>query len=113
MSKLQMLTKSGRDKRVTVVAAYCDADLLGLQAGQSRCRALAAFVPAGSSIPHLVQSSLARLINAMASAGRGRQYLAHPRLVHTLLDCLLFVGDQLELTTVDIILATLQKLSLK
>jgi hypothetical protein len=61
-----------------------------------------------------VQGSLARLVNAMASARMGREYLAtYQRLIETLIDCLIFIGGQLEEITVDMIIATLQKLSLK
>ena len=61
-----------------------------------------------------MQGSLARLVNAMASARMGREYLAtYQRLIETLIDCLIFIGGQLEEVTVDMIIATLQKLSLK
>ena len=61
-----------------------------------------------------MQESLARLINAMASLRPGRDYLAgYRRLVETLIDCLVFVSGQMEAVAVEMIIAVLQKLSLK
>ena len=46
--------------------------------------------------------------------GVGRDYLAsYSTLVETLVDCLIFVGGQMEDVTLEMIIATLQKLSLK
>ena len=62
----------------------------------------------------LQQSSIARLVNAMASIKRGRDYLGgHDPLVDKLIDCLLSLGSRRALDTVEMVLATLQKLSLK
>ena len=77
-------------------------------------RVLSCFLPSGVTIPYLLQSSLARLVNTMASARVGRDYLAsYSTLVETLVDCLIFVGGQMEDVTLEMIIATLQKLSLK
>ena len=52
--------------------------------------------------------------STMASARVGRDYLAsYSTLVETLVDCLIFVGGQMEDVTLEMIIATLQKLSLK
>ena len=77
-------------------------------------RVLSCFLPSGVTIPYLLQSSLARLVNTMASARVSRDYLAsYSTLVETLVDCLIFVGGQMEDVTLEMIIATLQKLSLK
>ena len=77
-------------------------------------RLLAWFLPSGSNIPHLLQGGLARLVNALASARAGREYLAaHTTLLETLIDCLIFIGTEMAAVTVDMIVAVLQKLSLK
>ena len=50
----------------------------------------------------------------MASAKIGRDYLSsYSIMVETLVDCLIFVGTQMEDFTLEMIIATLQKLSLK
>ena len=50
----------------------------------------------------------------MASSKVGREYLSsYTNLVETLVDCLIFVGAQMEDFTLEMIIATLQKLSLK
>ena len=77
-------------------------------------RVFSCFLPSGVNIPFLLQSSLARLANAMASSKVGRDYLSsYKTLVETLVDCLIFVGAQMEDFTLEMIIATLQKLSLK
>ena len=77
-------------------------------------RVFSCFLPSGVNIPFLLQSSLARLANAMASSKVGRDYLSsYTVLVETLVDCLIFVGAQMEDFTLEMIIATLQKLSLK
>ena len=65
-------------------------------------------------MPHLLQSALARLVNTLASARAGRDYLAtYTALSETLVDCLVFVGKNMEPATIEMIIAALQKLSLK
>lgn len=75
---------------------------------------LSCFLPSGPTVPHLLQSALARLVNALASAKLGRDYLAnYTNLIETLVDCLIFVGRNMEPATTAMIIAALQKLSLK
>ena len=75
---------------------------------------LSCFLPSGPSVPHLLQSALARLVNALASAKVGRDYLGtYTNLIETLVDCLIFVGRNMEPATTAMIIAALQKLSLK
>ena len=77
-------------------------------------RVLSCFLPSGPSVPHLLQSALARLLNSLASARAGRDYLAnYTTLIETLVDCLVFVGRNMEPATLEMIIAALQKLSLK
>ena len=77
-------------------------------------RVLSCFLPSGPTVPHLLQSALARLVNALASAKVGRDYLAnYTNLIETLVDCLIFVGRNMEPATTAMIIAALQKLSLK
>ena len=64
--------------------------------------------------PFLIQQSLARLFNALASTASGRSYLANqPNLVDTIVSCLVQRSRQMEVVTVEMLVATLQKLSLK
>ena len=106
-----MLTRSPVTGRVQIIATFATNDLLGLRSSD---RLLTWFLPSGSNIPHLLQGSLARLVNAMASGRSGREYLVqHRRLLETLIDCLVFIGGQMAAVTVDMIVAVLQKLSLK
>ena len=106
-----MLTRSKQTGRVQIISTFATNDLLGLNSSD---RLLTWFLPSGSNIPHLLQGSLARLVNAMASGRSGREYLAqHRRLLETLIDCLVFIGGQMAAVTVDMIVAVLQKLSLK
>ena len=106
-----MLTRSTVTGRVQIIATFATNDLLGLRSSD---RLLTWFLPSGSNIPHLLQGGLARLVNAMASGRSGREYLVHHRrLLETLIDCLVFIGGQMAAVTVDMIVAILQKLSLK
>lgn len=94
-----MLTHTSNGERFAVLDLYLEADLLGLrhQADDLRDRVLADILPSdpnlwgkrrgsaeagtgeaeeASSSPSLAQqSSVARLVNAMASVKRGRDYL--------------------------------------
>ena len=89
-------------------------DVLNVFFTQVSNRVFSYFLPSGVNIPFLLQSSLARLANAMASSKVGRDYLSsYTVLVETLVDCLIFVGAQMEDFTLEMIIATLQKLSLK
>ena len=106
-----LLTRSPVTGRVQIIGTFATNDLLGLRSSD---RLLTWFLPSGSNIPHLLQGSLARLVNAMASGRSGREYLVqHRRLLETLIDCLVFIGGQMAAVTVDMIVAVLQKLSLK
>ncbi|XP_046670218.1 lisH domain-containing protein ARMC9-like [Homalodisca vitripennis] len=71
--------------------------------------------PADTSTPHPLQQSLARLINTVASLRAGRDYLAssHSLLVHLINTVKLESNVRLDNVTSDMLLATLQKLSLR
>ena len=72
------------------------------------------FTGESQHLPLLMQQSLARLFNAVASTGMGRSYLAgQPNLVDTLVAALIKFHSQMESVTIEMIVATLQKLSLK
>ena len=87
-----LLTRSPVTGRVQIIATFATNDLLGLRSSD---RLLTWFLPSGSNIPHLLQGSLARLVNAMASGRSGREYLVqHRRLLETLIDCLVFIGGR-------------------
>ena len=88
--------------------------LLPLPSARVSDKLLSWLLPPGPTIPHLLQGSLARLCNSLASAREGREYLAtNNRLLETLIDCLIFLGPDMAELTVDMIIAVLQKLSLK
>ena len=60
------------------------------------------------------QQSIVRLMNAMASIKSGRDYLGYcGKVVSVLINSLVQVSKNLDQFTIDMIVATLQKLSLK
>ena len=65
-------------------------------------------------LPLQLQQTVSRLLNALASTGVGRSYLAgQPSLVDTLVHALLNHYTLMDRITVEMLVATLQKLSLK
>jgi hypothetical protein len=65
-------------------------------------------------LPMLMQQSLARLFNALASTGSGRKYLAvHTYIVDAIVSALINTHDLMESVTIEMLVATLQKLSLR
>ncbi|KAF0307173.1 LisH domain-containing protein ARMC9 [Amphibalanus amphitrite] len=96
--------------RLEVVEEYVDGDLVGLRHVDDYTRhVLSELTPPE---PHVVQQSWARLLNCMASFGAGRTYLCgHQPLLDTLLKVLQY--QKLDAVTLDMVLATLQKLSLR
>ncbi|XP_043196304.1 lisH domain-containing protein ARMC9-like [Amphibalanus amphitrite] len=96
--------------RLEVVKEYVDGDLVGLRHVDDYTRhVLSELTPPE---PHVVQQSWARLLNCMASFGAGRTYLCgHQPLLDTLLKVLQY--QKLDAVTLDMVLATLQKLSLR
>ncbi|XP_069681051.1 lisH domain-containing protein ARMC9-like isoform X2 [Periplaneta americana] len=109
------ITRSSPEDRDAVVSAYCRHDVLGLQ--YSAPLPLAAHLcPLDAATPHPLQQAAARLINTLASLRCGRDYLSSPgtELLRVLVPCLRGdAGTHLDSTTADMLLATLQKLSLR
>ena len=65
-------------------------------------------------MPMLMQQSLARLFNALASTGSGRKYLAeHISIVDAIVEALISTHKLMESVTIEMLVATLQKLSLR
>lgn len=74
------------------------------------------FNPSYASTPHPLQQAAARLVNTLASLRCGRDYLcsAGCRVLRVLVPCLQGdMGVKTDIKTADMILATLQKLSLR
>ena len=65
-------------------------------------------------VPMLMQQSLARLFNALASTGAGRRYLAlHTCIIDAIVSALVTTHKLMESVTIEMLVATLQKLSLR
>ncbi|XP_023320211.1 lisH domain-containing protein ARMC9 [Eurytemora carolleeae] len=108
-----MITKSEPEVRLEIVSTFHKTDFLGLGNNQCQERILSCFKPS-EHLPTLMQQSLARIFNALASTGSGRSYIAgHPALLETLVSCLVKMSSRMETPIVEMIVATLQKLSLK
>lgn len=127
---LQHITKSLPEDRDSVVGSYFRHDVLSLHHSvthtppvlEHHCispRQLplyAHFNPTHASTPHPLQQVAARLVNTLASLRSGRDYLcsAGCRVLRVLVPCL--QGDRgvtTDTKTADMILAALQKLSLR
>jgi hypothetical protein len=127
---LQHITKSPPEDRESVVGSYFRHDVLSLHHSvphtpsvlEHHCvspRQLplyAHFHPTHASTPHPLQQVAARLVNTLASLRSGRDYLcsAGCRVLRVLVPCLQGDGGvKMDINTADMILATLQKLSLR
>ncbi|XP_015116016.1 lisH domain-containing protein ARMC9 [Diachasma alloeum] len=113
------ITLSQTDERDEVVNEFINSDLLGLHgqiAGDSG-RAVLPYllVPLDVVQPHPVQQSAARLLNTFASLKCGRDYLAMgPTVLNVVVQCLDSThADSIDAFTCDMIIAMLQKLSLR
>ncbi|PNF30854.1 LisH domain-containing protein ARMC9, partial [Cryptotermes secundus] len=114
------ITKSPPEDRDLVVASYFRRDILSLhhspQPSPVQLPLSAHFNPTHASTPHPLQQAAARLVNTVASLRCGRDYLcsAGSGVLRVLVHCL--QGDKgikIDDVTADMILATLQKLSLR
>ncbi|XP_011311063.1 lisH domain-containing protein ARMC9 isoform X2 [Fopius arisanus] len=113
------ITLSQPEERDDVVNEYINSDLLGLHgqlAGDSG-RAVLPYllVPLDVVQPHPLQQSAARLLNTFASLKCGRDYLAMgPTVLNVVVQCLDSThADSIDAFTCDMIIAMLQKLSLR
>ncbi|XP_063995258.1 lisH domain-containing protein ARMC9-like isoform X3 [Diachasmimorpha longicaudata] len=113
------ITLSQPDERDEIVNEFINSDLLGLHgqiAGDSG-RAILPYllVPLDVVQPHPVQQSAARLLNTFASLKCGRDYLAMgPTVLNVVVQCLDSTqADSIDAFTCDMIIAMLQKLSLR
>lgn len=70
--------------------------------------------PKHVATPHPIQQAAARLLNTVASVHSGRDYLASSQtLLHLLITTLKQKDVKIDIITSDMVLATLQKLSLR
>ncbi|KAJ9591199.1 hypothetical protein L9F63_002270 [Diploptera punctata] len=113
------ITRSSSEDRDNVVGSYFRHDLLSLHHSNLQCSQLPLlehFCPAHAATPHPLQQVAARLVNTLASLRCGRDYLCSSGcdVLRVLVPCLR--GDRgikIDSITADMILATLQKLSLR
>lgn len=105
-----LLTRSNTGERKVFLSSYLQSDIFGL-----RKKINNQMVELISSQGHTTfQQSIVRLMNAMASIKSGRDYLGNYRqVVSVLINSLVQVSKNLDQFTIDMIVATLQKLSLK
>lgn len=101
-----MLTKSKNDDRGEVVRWLCKHDILGLKDGSVK-EFLAPVVT-----PHPIQQAVTRVMNALSSLKEGRKYLESSE---SAIDLLVDLTKQKELdpVTEDMLIAVLQKLSIR
>jgi len=127
---LQRITKSSPRNRDSVVGSYFRHDVLSLNGSipqpsslhrghcesSSQLPLSAHFNPTHASTPHPLQQAAARLVNTLASLRSGRDYLcsAGSTVLRVLVPCLRGEkGIKVDSMTADMILAALQKLSLR
>lgn len=100
-----------------MVAAFTRHDVLSLHPQIPQRAVLSAhLIPPDAATPHPLQQSVARLVNALASLRAGRDYLCSggSSLQGALVPCLTGQKDvKIDAVTSDMILASLQKLSLR
>ncbi|XP_073981875.1 lisH domain-containing protein ARMC9-like isoform X2 [Rhodnius prolixus] len=100
------ITKCRSEEREQIVSWFCRQDILGLKSN---------FISdslAPVTLPHPVQQSVVRILNALASFNTGRDYIASSKITVQLLVDITKQSD-LDSVTEDMIIATLQKLSLR
>ncbi|XP_064461331.1 lisH domain-containing protein ARMC9-like [Ornithodoros turicata] len=99
------------EKRDAVVQAFVNNDLLGLEAQQSEyCDRILHMVRSANSN---LQQTFTRFLNAFASFSKGRTYLSKSSRLLSILTDSLINGHYLSTTAHDMMLGTLQKLSLR
>ncbi|KAK0168382.1 hypothetical protein PV327_002189 [Microctonus hyperodae] len=113
------ITLSQPGERDETIIEYIHSDLLGLYgqiAGDSGKSILPyILMPLDVVWPHPLQQSAARLLNTFASFKCGRDYLAvGPNILNVVIQCLDSThAESIDAFTCDMIIATLQKLSLR
>ncbi|KAK0173441.1 hypothetical protein PV328_006635 [Microctonus aethiopoides] len=113
------ITLSQPGERDETIIEYIHSDLLGLYgqiAGDSGKSILPyILMPLDVVWPHPIQQSAARLLNTFASFKCGRDYLAvGPNILNVVIQCLDSThAESIDAFTCDMIIATLQKLSLR
>ncbi|RZF32669.1 hypothetical protein LSTR_LSTR004097 [Laodelphax striatellus] len=105
------LTRSNNEERDHTVLWLSQHDILSLRATVVEDM----LAPPGACTPHPLQQAVSRLLNAVASLRCGRDYLSPSHALLTLLMATLQQqrGVKIDHTTADMLLATLQKLSLR
>ncbi|PSN46182.1 LisH domain-containing protein ARMC9 [Blattella germanica] len=110
------ITQSSSEERDNVVGSYFRHDVLNLHRSSSLLPLSEHFNPPYAATPHPLQQVAARLVNTLASLRCGRDYLSSAGcgLLRVLVSCLRGdKGVKVDSITSDMILATLQKLSLR
>ncbi|XP_063242372.1 lisH domain-containing protein ARMC9-like isoform X2 [Bacillus rossius redtenbacheri] len=108
------ITRSSVEDREEVMGAYLRHDVLCLHSGGGGDLLGACLLPADTASPHPLQQAAARLVNAVASLRCGRDYLSGAgRDVAGVLVRAITGGAALDAITTDMLLAALQKLSLR
>ncbi|KAF6205512.1 hypothetical protein GE061_019685 [Apolygus lucorum] len=101
-----MLTKCNYNERDDVVSWFCKFDILGIRDG-----GIKEFL-APVATPHPIQQGIVRIMNALSSLNAGRKYLeGSESTINLLLD--LTKQKELESVTEDMLIAVLQKLSIR
>lgn len=118
-----LLTRSTNGERKVFLSSYLRSDILGLKKkDSSNCQDVSKnhVVEIMARVAEnqdngILHQSVVRLMNAMASIKCGRDYLAgnYRQVVNVLINSLIKVSRNLDEFTIDMIVATLQKLSLK
>ncbi|XP_067000714.2 lisH domain-containing protein ARMC9 [Anabrus simplex] len=110
------ITRSNLDERDSALSSFVRHDVLSLYRGPGPSLLSTYFAPTQAITPHPLQQAAARLVNTLASLRSGRDYLcgANCRILSVLVPCLKGErGINIDSITLDMILATLQKLSLR
>ncbi|XP_049806957.1 lisH domain-containing protein ARMC9-like [Schistocerca nitens] len=110
------ITQNSLEEREAALGAYFRHDVLSLRL--NRCQLLATqLIPTDVATPHPLQQAAARLLNTLASLHTGRDYLcsAGRPLIDTVIECISGHNPAVNVDTVttDMLLAALQKLSLR
>ncbi|XP_047103523.1 lisH domain-containing protein ARMC9-like [Schistocerca piceifrons] len=110
------ITQNSLEEREAALGAYSRHDVLSLRL--NRCQLLATqLIPTDVATPHPLQQAAARLLNTLASLHTGRDYLcsAGRPLIDTVIECISGHNPAVNVDTVttDMLLAALQKLSLR
>lgn len=101
-----MLTKCNYNEKDDVTGWFCKYDILGIRDGSIK-----EFL-APVSTPHPIQQASVRIMNALSSLNAGRKYIESSEAT---VDLLLNLTKQKELDSVteDMLIAILQKLSIR